>query len=248
MTTTQQRKLSSYLIITVAVALIAFILGFFGRSIFTAIANSINNRDLTAGGDKVICDSSVLSNETPTGIVIAGPLNLRSGPGLDFDVISTIEICKLVSLTGRSRDYAWLEVKLPKNVKGWVFSPYIQTNINILDLEVNTSFADIITGRSPSSTHSGYDASVIIEGNQAVAFIKGMPANEVIKAVLSPSDSSDNSLEVCLGRTDRKGNATLIFPMPTHWPDGSALQSGIITLVLKAGSETRTVSLTFYTN
>jgi uncharacterized protein YraI len=199
-------------------------------------------------GEQVNCDTSSLSNENPTGIVLAGPLNLRKGPGLEYDVIKTIEICTPVSLTGRSGDYAWLEVKLPKNVRGWVFSPYIQANININDLKVKPASEGAFTGGSPSSSNSKRNASVIIERNQAVAFVNGMPANEDIWAVLSPSNNSNIGQLVAYGKTDAKGNATLIFSMPSTWSDGSPLKSGTMKLMLTAKDETHTVLLTYYTN
>ena len=232
------------LFIIIGVALIAFLLGFYGSSLNGGPAIGLSGA-AGAIADQEVCDTSSLSNEDPTGIVLADPLNLRIGPGLNYDVITLLEICTPVSLTGRSSDYAWLEVSLPGNVGGWVFSGYIQANINISDLEVKTGF-----GGPNTNTSSGSDlyVSVIIQGNHAAAFVNGMPANEDISAVLSPSDNSANGVLVASGQTDSQGSITLTFTMPTTWADGSALKSGTMLLTLNAGSETLSAWITYYTN
>jgi len=247
MTTSQKTNTGSFIFILIGVALIAFFLGFFSRDLFPVIDRNLNNPGGTLV-DEVVCDTSGLLNKVPTGIVLAGPLNLRSGPGLNFDVISKLEICSQIRLTGRSSDNAWLEVELPNKDKGWVFSPYIQANINIIDLEVSKAFSDPASEKFPGGSNNGRNISVIIEDNQAVAFVYGMPANQDIRAVLSPSNDDENSREVALGRTDAEGNVILVFSMPATWPDGSRLTSGTMTLALTAGSETKTVLLTYYAN
>ncbi len=246
MTATHETK-SSSIIILIGAALIAFFLGFFGRNLIIGSVRNINDPGGTMV-DQTVCDTSSLLNKVPTGIVLAGPLNMRSGPGLNYDVISKLEICSQIRLTGRSSDNAWLEVKLPNNDKGWVFSPYVQANLNIIDLEVSKAFSDPDPENIPGGSTNGRNISVIIEDNQAVAFVYGMPANTDIRAVLSPSNDSKNYREVALGRTDPEGKVTLIFSMPATWPDGSSLTSGTMTLAFTAGSETKTVLVTYYVN
>ena len=232
------------LFIIIGVALLAFLLGLYGSSLSGGAGGGLSG---AAGAivDQGVCDTSSLSNEDPTGIVLADPLNLRIGPGLNYDVITVLEICTPVSLTGRTSDYAWLEVSLPGNLGGWVFSGYIQANINIGDLEVKTGFGGPNTG---ASSGSELNVSVIIQGDQAAAFVNGMPANADISAVLSPSDNSANGLLVASGQTDAQGSVTLTFTMPTTWADGSALESGTMILTLNAGGQTLTAWITYYSN
>ncbi len=193
--------------------------------------------------NQAICDTSSLSSKEPTGIVLADPLNLRTGPGLNYQVITMLEICKPVSLNGRSSDYAWLEVRLPGNVGGWVFAGYIQANVSIGDLKVTTA-----SGGPTTNTSSSRNVSVIIQSNQVAAFVNGMPANSFITATLSPSNGSGKSVAVTSGQTDAQGNITLTFPMPTTWADGSAVTSGTMTLTFTSGSATLTAWLTYYIN
>jgi hypothetical protein len=233
--------------VIIGVAIVAFFLGVYGRSLFSGTGAGLSGA-AGAIADQGVCDTSVLANEDPTGIVLADPLNLRAGPGLDYSIITTLEICTPVSLNGRTGDYAWLEVSLPGNIGGWVFSGYVQANINIGDLDVTTAFGGPNSDTSPGSNSGGLYVSVVIQGNQAVAFVYGMPANEDISAVLSPSDNSANGLLVASGQTDAQGNTALTFTMPTTWADGSALKSGTMTLTLTAGGQTLTAFITYYTN
>jgi hypothetical protein len=242
MFTSPKKNLNLFILIGVAV--VAFLIGFYGKSLFSGAGSGLSGA-AGALSDQGICDTSVLLNEDPTGIVLADPLNLRVGPGLGYDVITMLDICTPVNLVGRSGDYAWLEVALPGNVGGWVFSGYIQANVSLGDLEDTTGFGGPSSDISPSS---GMNVSVVIQVDQAAAFVNGMPADEDITAVLSPSDNSANGVVVASGHTDAQGNVTLTFTMPSNWADGSALKSGTMTLTLTAGGETLTAWITYYTN
>jgi hypothetical protein len=227
--------------------LAAFLLGLYGRDVLIGTGGGLSGA-AGAVANQGLCDTSVLSREDPTGIVLADPLNLRFGPGLDYFIVTTLDICTPVSLIGRTADYAWLEVTLPGNVGGWVFSGYIQANMNIGDLEVTTAAGGPNSDTTSGGNSGGLYVSVIIQGDQAAAFVYGMPANQELTAVLSPSDNSSNGVLVASGQTDADGNAALAFTMPTTWPDGSALTSGTMLLTVTAGGQTLTASITYYTN
>jgi len=237
-------KNNKSLLITIGVALMAFLLGFLVRNVSDTAGGNLSG---AAGSvqNQVGCDTSSLSNVNPTGIVLADPLNMRIGPGLDYDVVTMLDMCTSIILVGRTGDYAWLEILLPGNVGGWVFAGYIQANVNIGDLDITTGYGGPYTDISPGGD---LNVSVVIQANQAAAFVNGMPGNEEIIAVLRPSDNSDLNLVVTSGTTDAQGNVTLTFTMPTKWSDGSAVESGQMTLTLTAGGETVTAWLTYYTN
>ncbi len=238
-------KKNKNLILAIGVALIAFLLGLFGNTLLSPTGAGLSGA-AGAMANQAACDTTVLSSKDPTGIVLADPLNLRTGPGLNYQVITMLEVCKPVSLLGRTSDYAWLEVSLPGNVGGWVFAGYIQANTNLSNLKVTTASG----GPAPGS--AGGDGkgivSVIIQANQVAAFISGMPASTVISATLSPSGGSGKGLAVASGQTDAQGNTTLTFPMPAHWADGSAVKSGTMTLTLTGGGDMLTAFLTYYTD
>jgi hypothetical protein len=240
----RSRKKYQNIIIILSVALVAFLLGYLSRNSFGASGFSLSGA-AGAAAQQQICDSTPLNNPDPTGIVLADPLNFRIGPGLNYAIVTVLEYCTPVSLLGRTGDSAWLLVKLEGNLEGWVYSYYIFPNMDISDLEVATGYG----GPNESPDSSGKPGvSVVIQYNQAVAFVTGMPANEQLVAILAPSTGSGKSLTVASGWTDAQGNATLIFDMPATWADGSNVTSGSMTLTIFVDDVTLTGWITYYTN
>ena len=237
-------KKNDKVLLIVGIALVAFALGCFGQGLFGRTGGSLSGA-AGALAAQASCDTSVLATKTPSGIVLADLLNLRTGPGLNYQVITMLGICTPVTLVGRSSDNAWLEVSLPGNLGGWVFSGYIQANINISTLNVTTGAGGPLTGASGGG--GPRYISVIIQGNQAAAFVTGMPGNTVLSAALSPSGGSGKAVAVASGLSDPQGNITLTFPMPTHWADGSPVTSGTMTLTVSGGGESLTAGITYYT-
>lgn len=72
-------------------------------------------------------------------------LNVRSGPGLSFEVIGILEAETIVTLTGRNQNSSWLQILYPQgpNGRGWVSVAYLQAeevgSLPILD-EFGTPF------------------------------------------------------------------------------------------------------------
>lgn len=237
------RKKATNVWLMVSVVLIAFVLGFFSQNLFGGTAGGLSGA-AGALANQAACDTSILATKSPSGIVLADLLNLRTGPGLNYQVISMLGICTPVSLIGRSSDNAWLEISLPGNLGGWVFSGYMQTNIDISKLKVTTGTGGPLTSASGGGVRN---VSVIIQGNQAAAFVIGMPADTMVSATLSPSGGSGKGVVVASGQTDPQGTITLTFPMPMNWSDGTAVSSGAMTLTISGGGETLTAGITYYT-
>jgi uncharacterized protein YraI len=240
-------KKNNTTLLFIGIALVAFLLGLFGNSLLAETSGSLSGA-AGALADKAACNTSRLASANPTGIVLADPLNLRTGPGLNYAVIATLEICTPVSLDGRNSDSTWIQVSLPGNLGGWVFTgykdfPYINANVALSTLDVTTASG----GPLPSGANTGSgNVSVIIQGGQVAAFVSGMPANTIVSATLTSSDGS-KSLAVASGQSDAGGNITLTFPMPTKWADGTAVKSGTMTMTLTGGGTTKTATVTYYT-
>ena len=241
-----RRILKKYqnVLIIIGVAVVAFLLGLVSRDLLGDTGANLTGAAGAMAGQET-CPAVEWDDSVPTGIVLADPLNFRIGPGLDYSIITTLDYCTPVKLLGRTSDSAWLLVQYQGNVEGWVFSYYINPNIELTDLEIATGYGGPDT---PSDNTTGErSVSVVIQYNQAVAFVTGMPANEQIVAVLGPQNGAANkSLIVASGWTDADGNATLVFLMPTTWADGRTLESGKLTLKVTAGDVTLTAYLTYY--
>jgi uncharacterized protein YraI len=56
-----------------------------------------------------------------------GHLNVRSGPGFQFPVVSQIQANVQAQITGCVSDYSWCSVALPDGTTGWASAPYLVT-------------------------------------------------------------------------------------------------------------------------
>lgn len=55
-----------------------------------------------------------------TGVVLANNLNVRSGPGTDFERLGAAPRTSTLTVTGQIDDCAWLRVSAPGGLEGWV--------------------------------------------------------------------------------------------------------------------------------
>src|SRR6185503_1574198 len=60
--------------------------------------------------------------------VVQEPINVRSGPGTDFNSLGTLNPHDVVNLTGKDQNGAWLQVEFPSGPegKGWVNAAFVQ--------------------------------------------------------------------------------------------------------------------------
>ncbi len=74
-----------------------------------------------------------------TGAVVSAYLNVRTGPGIQYSIISTLERNQTVSLTGyRSADANWVQINMTNGTKAWVSGKtyYLQTAANIANMPI----------------------------------------------------------------------------------------------------------------
>lgn len=65
---------------------------------------------------------------TPEVMVIVPNLNLRAGPGVDYEVIGSLVEGDTLDIQGRTAGKDWLEVSTTSNFEGWVSAEYVQIN------------------------------------------------------------------------------------------------------------------------
>ncbi len=66
--------------------------------------------------------------------VATGALNVRSGPGVTYSVLTNISMGQSVGLLGRAGDNVWVKVRLSTGQEGWVNSSLITPNVSISSL------------------------------------------------------------------------------------------------------------------
>lgn len=65
----------------------------------------------------------------PVGLVTAGQLNVRSGPGTTYPVIAVLQQYEQVTLLGRNSTASWVQVRLVDGRVGWCSSRYIDSPV-----------------------------------------------------------------------------------------------------------------------
>jgi uncharacterized protein YraI len=76
------------------------------------------------------------ANVTPSAVVTTGALNVRSGPGPNFSILTVVRQGEQLALLGRNSTGSWVKVRTASNVEGWVNASYIQTNVPVSSLPV----------------------------------------------------------------------------------------------------------------
>lgn len=93
---------------------------------------------LNTGSHSVLAAPPADPPDGPVGYVWAGQLNIRSGPGLDYNVVAQVYRNDTLGLTGRTADAAWLRVHLPlTGQEGWAAARFVSIGLgSIYDLPV----------------------------------------------------------------------------------------------------------------
>jgi uncharacterized protein YgiM (DUF1202 family) len=84
---------------------------------------------------------------TPASVVNTGVLNVRSGPGVNYSVVTTVSQGESVTLLGRNNAASWVKIQLNNGQEGWVNASLIQPSVAISTLPVIDS-----PGLTPSAT------------------------------------------------------------------------------------------------
>ena len=86
-----------------------------------------------------------------TATIGTGALNVRSGPGTGYGVVTVCYQGQLVTMIGRNSSNSWVKIRLGTGHEGWVSAPYIVPSVAIASLPV----ADGSVTPPPSSTANG---------------------------------------------------------------------------------------------
>jgi N-acetylmuramoyl-L-alanine amidase len=70
----------------------------------------------------------------PWAVVTAGTLNVRTGPGMYYPIVTVVHQNEYVALLGRNHDASWVYIRTQANVGGWVSSAYILGSVDLMTL------------------------------------------------------------------------------------------------------------------
>lgn len=84
--------------------------------------------------------------QTPSGTVNTGALNIRTGPGINFDVVTYVYRGTVLMLLARNDDSSWVKITTSGGTQGWVNARYVQTAYPISSLPIQFGASDSYTG------------------------------------------------------------------------------------------------------
>ncbi len=76
---------------------------------------------------------------TATALVATGALNVRSGPGVTYSVLTVTTQGQTVTLLGRNANSSWAKIRLSNGTEGWVNSSLITPSVSISSLPLADS-------------------------------------------------------------------------------------------------------------
>ena len=93
-------------------------------------------------GDVTAATVAATAAMTPTTatVIADGRLNVRSGPGTDYKVVTKINKGDTVAVVGKNAAGDWLQIRLPTGVQdgGWLNAEFVQLNGTVTGLPVVT--------------------------------------------------------------------------------------------------------------
>lgn len=112
----------------------------------------------------------------PTGLsnatVTAYFLNIRNGPGANFEIVGRLSRGQAFDVNGRNADASWVRINVPGGVQnGWVSGRYVASNIRVWDLPVVSNTGVFPTFPQPVPT--GGQTGVVTAGNLNVRYGPG---------------------------------------------------------------------------
>lgn len=92
-----------------------------------------------------------------TATVNTGSLNVRSGPGVSYGILTSIGRGTVVTLLGRNNAATWAQILTPAGVNGWVNASYMILSVNITTLPVTdgTNITGTLTGANHLNVRNG---------------------------------------------------------------------------------------------
>jgi N-acetylmuramoyl-L-alanine amidase len=120
-----------------------------------------------------------------SAIITTGSLNVRSGPGVGYNVLGQVHLGQVVTLLGRNSESTWVKIPIYGGVsEGWISAAYIQANVAISTLPVigtptlssvgvlNTGAANVRQGPGleyTSITTVGFGTTVTLIGRNSAS-------------------------------------------------------------------------------
>lgn len=99
-----------------------------------------------------LAGSVAAAQSEPVAVITAGRLNIRSGPGPEYPVVTTAGRGVAVGLAGRNGDASWLYLRLPDGTLGWGWAEMISEGWDFMSLPRVTAAAAPAPAPAPAAS------------------------------------------------------------------------------------------------
>ncbi|MBN1430017.1 MAG: SH3 domain-containing protein [Anaerolineae bacterium] len=121
------------------------------------------------------------STATPFAAIVTGRLNMRTGPGMNYPIVSTLTEGDRVSLLGRNSNGKWVLVRALDSYVGWINTGYLASGMPISALTLTGANAET---SPPAGTIPYYGLGIAIPPMLDVT--EGIdPASKVVTSIPS---------------------------------------------------------------
>jgi uncharacterized protein YraI len=126
-----------------------------------------------------------------------GHLNVRSGPGFQYQVVGQVNANVAAQITGCVSDFSWCAVALPSGVTGWASAPYLVTKATTPPKNLQVAGAQLgipvivpkntgapVVATPPVGAMVGVPQAVVVQpivpGPEVIAFVRRQRVTPVI--------------------------------------------------------------------
>lgn len=160
----------------------------------TAVITATNNTLPTAAASDA---ASNVAGGSVTGTVTAGGLNIRSGPGMRYEIVDKASRNQTLSVLARDAAANWVQIALPDNADGfgWVAASYVRLSGAIAALPVSDKVSAAPTSTTPTTTTTAGTTTAATTTTATATTATTQPAATQTAAVsASPSASLRGTL------------------------------------------------------
>lgn len=176
--------------------------------------------------DNLFAQAGDFADESATADVLAATLNVRAGPGVNYNRIAAVNQGDQLTVVGQVDNCAWLQIRTPNDVAGWVSgsAQYVQLNGNCRDIRAaeapppprTTTSGNTGSAGNTGSTSSGAPAAT----NACITFRNNIGA-ELNITFTRTRDNWNKTFKVA-GKSQHRecfdpGRYTLTVDAPPPW-------------------------------
>jgi uncharacterized protein YgiM (DUF1202 family) len=200
-----------------------------------------------------------LAQASPTATVNTGALHVRSGPGIGYNVVFSLNRGVAMTMTARNAEATWVKIVLDNGIVGWVSAPYILTAYPITSLPVEGSLpsggnAVVYTGALNVRSGPGITFSVVTSlynGTTLTLLSRNWDGSWVKVVIANGTQGWVNSSMILASVSIFSlplDSSVTPAPSPVPQPQPQPQPSTYRTHVVQAGENLYRISLTYGVN